>query len=124
MAKKFRSATATIMYLMQLSHPQVYNATRNCLRMMSNAQQEHWKSLVHFLKYVTGTPDRGLTLAPNRIWNGDMNFELRIVGRSDSDYAANTDDQRGISGSRVFIEGAPACFQSARVNLLIRKTLI
>ena len=41
-----------------------------------------------------------------------MNFKLRIAGRSDSDYAANTDDRRSVSGSRVFIEGAPACFQS------------
>ena len=43
-----------------------------------------------------------------------MNFELRIAGRSDSDYAANTDDRRSISGSNwVFIEGAPACFRNA-----------
>ena len=97
---------------MQWPYPEVYNATRNCSRMMSNPQQQHWKPLTHLIKYVAGTPDRGLTLAPNRIWNGDMNFELRIMGRSDSDYAAITDDQRGISGSCVFIEGAPACFRS------------
>ena len=42
-----------------------------------------------------------------------MNFKLRIAGRSDSDYAANTDDRRSVSGSQVFIEGAPACFRSA-----------
>ena len=110
---------------MQWSRPEVYNATRNCSRMMSNPQQQHWKPLTHLIKYVAGTPDRGLTLAPNHIWNGDMNFELRIMGRSDSDYAANTDERHSISGSCVFIEGSPACFQSARVNLLIvRKTLI
>jgi hypothetical protein len=74
LAKKFRSATATIMYLMQWSRPEVYNATRNCSRVMSNPQQQHWKPLVHLMKYVTGTPGRGLTLAPNRIWNGDMDF--------------------------------------------------
>ena len=66
-AKKFRSATATIMYLMQWSRPKVYNATRNCSRMMSNPQHQHWKPLMHLIKYVTGTPDRGLTLAPYRI---------------------------------------------------------
>jgi hypothetical protein len=81
--------------------------------MMSNPQQQHWKPLIHLFKYVMGTPNRGLTLTPNRIWNGDMNFELPIAGRSDSDYAANTNDRRSISGSSVFIEGAPACFRRA-----------
>jgi hypothetical protein len=42
-----------------------------------------------------------------------MNFQFRIASLSDSDYAANTDDRHSISGSRVFIEAAPACFQSA-----------
>jgi hypothetical protein len=42
-----------------------------------------------------------------------MNFQFRIAGRSDSDYAVNTDDRHSISGSCVFIEAAPECFQSA-----------
>jgi hypothetical protein len=80
---------------------------------MSNPQQQHWKPLVHLIKYVMGAPERGLTLAPNCIWNGDMDFEFCIAGRSDSHYAANTDDSRSVSGGCVFIEAAPACFRTA-----------
>ena len=54
-----------------------------------------------------------MILAPNTIWNGDKDFEFIIHGRSDSDYAANTDDRRSVSGGRVFLNEAPVVFRSA-----------
>ena len=81
--------------------------------MMSSPQEQHWKPLIHLIKHMTGTMNRGLVCAPNRTWDGDMTFEFRIMGRFDSEYAVNTDDRCSISGSQVFIESAPACFRSA-----------
>jgi hypothetical protein len=40
--------------------------------MMSRPQDQHWKPLIHLIKYVTGTKNRRLVCAPNRIWDGDM----------------------------------------------------
>lgn len=42
-----------------------------------------------------------------------MDFKWRIAGRSDSDYAANTDDRRSVSGGRVFLNESPIQMRSA-----------
>ena len=47
------------------------------------------------------------------MWGGSRKFKFRIHGRSDSDYAANIDDRRHISGGRVFMNNAPVTFRSA-----------
>ena len=69
-------------------------------------------AIKHLARYMVGTPNRGLVLAPKRVWSGDMDFKFRISGRSDSDYAACKDDRRSVTGSRVFLDGAPVAFRS------------
>ena len=71
------------------------------------------KALLSMMKYIVATKNRGLVLSPDTLWNGNKSFHFRIHGRSDSDYAANTDDRRSISGGRVFLNGAPVMFRSA-----------
>ena len=110
---KYRSGTAICMFKMQWSRPDIYNAMRDCARHMSDPHPPHQKALDHLMKYVVGTKDRGLVLSPNRIWDGDRNFEFRIHGRSDSDYATNKDDRKSISGGRVFLEECPVIFRSS-----------
>jgi hypothetical protein len=39
-------------------------------------------------------------------------FEFIITGMSDSDYATNTDICKSVSGSAMFLEGAPVVMQS------------
>ena len=61
-------------------------------------------------------------LSPDTVWNGSKEFEFTIHGRSDLDYAGNTDDRRSVSGGRVFLNGAPVTFRSATqksVTLLV-----
>ena len=47
------------------------------------------------------------------MWDGNSEFMFQICGRSDSDYAANKDDRRSISGGVVFLEGCPITFRSS-----------
>ena len=81
--KTYRSATATCVYIMQWSRSNIYNTIR------------------------------GLELAPDTIWNANKDSEFTIHGRSDSDYAANTDNRRSVYGSRVFMNEAHVVFRSA-----------
>jgi hypothetical protein len=110
---KYRSGTAICMFMMQWSRPDIQNATRGCSRMMAWPGGDHQKALNHLMHYVVSTKERGLVIAPERIWDGSADFLFRIHGRSDSEYAANTDDRRSVSGARVFVEGAPVVFRSA-----------
>ena len=59
---------------------------------------------------MISTENRGLVLAPKENWSPE--YEFKIHGRSDSDYATNPDDHRSISGGRVFMNGAPLSFRS------------
>ena len=71
------------------------------------------KGLLHLIKYVATTKNRGLVIKPTMIWNGEKEFKFKISRRSDSDYAANTDDRRSVSGGRTFLESAPVIHRSA-----------
>jgi hypothetical protein len=110
---KYRSGTATCMFIMQWSRPEIYNATRGCARQMSAPRLAHKKALTHLMRYIVATKNRGLILSPTRVWDGSRDFKFRIRGRADSDYAANTDDRRSVSGGRVFLECCPTTFRSA-----------
>ena len=110
---KYRSGTAKLMFLMQWSRPDIYNAVRGLARHMSTPQAKHVKAMHNCMQYVLATRNRGLRLKPEGKWNGRKGFKYRIHGRSDSDYAANTQDRRSISGGRTFLNGAPVVFRSS-----------
>jgi hypothetical protein len=40
-------------------------------------------------------------------WNGSPSYEFVITGRSDSDYAKDTDTRRSVSGTSTFLSGSP-----------------
>lgn len=112
-ATKYRSGTAICMYMMQWSRPDIYNATRDLARHMAAPAAQHEKALRHLIHYVTSTPNRGLTLSPDRVWYGGKAFLWKLHCRTDSNYAANIDDRRSVSGTRVFLNGSPISFRSA-----------
>ena len=80
---------------------------------MKEPREAHAKALQTLMKYVVFTKNRGLVLAPTTMWNGDEGFKFRINGRSDSDYAGNTDDRKSITGGRVFVNDTLVAFRSS-----------
>eukprot|EP01082_Thalassiosira_pseudonana_P000277 g29.t1 g29 contig1:64548-67487(+) len=112
-ATNYRSGTATLMFIMQWSRPDIFNATRGCARHMSAPGTVHNDALYWLIHYVISTRNRGLVLEPDRVWDGSSKFKFRIGGRADSNYAANEDDRRSVTGGRVRLEGCPVTFRSA-----------
>ena len=112
-ATRYRSLVALIMYIMQWSRPDVYNAGRSLARYMHAPNESHWKALHYCLAYIMGTSNRGLVIRPSRLWNGSKDFEFIIHGRSDSNYAADVDDRCSVTGCRTFLENSPVCHRSA-----------
>ena len=70
------------------------------------------------MKYIVATKNRGLVLSPDTMWNGGVDVEFEIHVRSDSDYVANIDDRRSISGGRVFLNGAPVFLRAQRRQIV------
>ncbi len=101
------------MHMMKYSRPDMYNAVCNLGRHMTLATQVHYDAMLRMMKYVDDRSDRGLVLNPTQKWNGSKEHEFVISGRSDSDYAKDTQTQKSISGYRVLLEGAPVMFKSS-----------
>jgi hypothetical protein len=93
--------------MMRWSRPEVLNAVQELLRYMAGASMAHVKAMHRTMKYCIGTASRGLLLKPNGEWDGDPAYEFVITGRSDSDYAKDTDTHRSMSGTSTFLNGSP-----------------
>jgi hypothetical protein len=65
------------------------------------------------MQYLKCTKDAGLFLKPERKWDESDSFQFKINGRSDSDYAKDTQTRRSNTGYVVYVEGAPVMHQSA-----------
>jgi hypothetical protein len=65
------------------------------------------QAMLRCMQYLKCTKDAGLLLKPTRKWDGTNDFQFKIRGRSDSDYAKCTWLRRSVSGYMVFLEDAP-----------------
>ena len=110
-AKMCQSAAATCMYMMQWSHPNIFNAVHGLARHMTAPREAHVRALMVLIKYIMSTKNRGLVLLPKQHWSPEYKF--KVHGQLDSDYATNPDNRRSISGGRVFVNGAHVLFHGA-----------
>ena len=109
----YRSGVGKAMHIMQYSRPDTYNAVCDLERHMTSATQVHLDAMLRLIKYVSDTKERGLVLNPTRSWDGTKDHEFIISGRSNSDYAKDTQMRKSISGYRVLLEGAPVMMKSS-----------
>ena len=83
---------------------------------MKCAAQRHMIAMYRVMRYCLVTPERGLVLKPQGVWNGDKNYEFEIMGMSDANYATDPSTRKSVSGYSVFLEGAPVSMKSGQQN--------
>ena len=83
------------------------NAVRDLSRYNTNGSEYHINAKHRAMRYAMSTPNRGLTLAPSAVWNGDPAYEFKIHGAADASYKPYEDAGPSVSGFAVFLEGAP-----------------
>jgi hypothetical protein len=113
MQAHYRTGVGKLLHMMRWTRPEIQNAVRGLSKFMSGATLVHYRAMLRVMNYCVTTANRGLELKPDRKWNGDPQFEFLITGRSDSDYATDTDTRKSVSGSAVFLEGAPVVMRSS-----------
>ena len=93
----------------------IYNVTRH----MTVAGRTHNDAMVHTMEFCMTTPERGLVLKPHgdcdRI-NTDYEFEVAL--KMDSHDAKCPDTRRSITGSVVYLNGAPVAFRSSTQKMV------
>ena len=109
--KTFRSGVGKLSHLKRWSRPEIGNAVRELTRMTGKAGMTHMTAMKRCMKCCLGTSERGLMLKPDAVQDGDPNFEFRINGKSDSDFAKDP-SRRSVSGWSTFLCGAPVTEKS------------
>jgi hypothetical protein len=106
------------MYHMQYSCPDIAQAMRDLTRHMTRGDKTHMQARLRCMQYLTCTKDAGLLLKPTRKWDGTNDFQFKIRGRSDSDYAKCTWSRRSVLGYMGFLEDAPVMHQSVTQKIV------
>ena len=116
---KFRSAVGKLLHMMRWSRPEIYNAVRECSRRMSKASPDHMKAVLRIMKYCAKTKDRGWELKPSRKWDGiDLNFEFKIRGKADSNFATCKETRKSVTGYCVWLEDSLVAVKSGMQKIV------
>ena len=51
----------------------------------------------HMMAYCVAIPNHGITITPNKVWNGSADKIFKISGCADSDYAKNVEMQQSVN---------------------------
>jgi hypothetical protein len=95
--KRYCSGVGQLPHMMCWSRPETLNAVRELSRFMQGAMGVHVKVMHRVMKYSVGTPNRGMYLKPNTVWDGSPDFKFMINGRSDSDNAKDMERRCSVS---------------------------
>jgi hypothetical protein len=103
----YRSGVGKLMHLKRWSRPEMNNAVRDLSRYNGDGSEEHVDAMHRAMPYAIGTPNRGLVLAPNAVWDGNPSFEFSIHGTADASYKPYKDSGQSVGGHAVFLNDAP-----------------
>ena len=76
-------------------------------KMMGQGNTEAIKYMHRCIEHYVGTPTRGVTLRPQRKWDGTKDYKFVIDDRSDSDYTKDPGTRKLVTGTRVSVNGSP-----------------
>ena len=86
----YKELVGALLYIWVCTRPEIAYIVGVLSRYMSCSTWEHWQAAKGVLRYLRGSPDRGLTFEGS---NG-----LELVGYCDADYAGDIDSRRSTTG--------------------------
>ena len=118
--KLYQQKVGLILYLTKTSRPDIGNQARELSQYMSHPGPEHWKLLQKTISYLYSTMEKGLTISKTE--NDTNSFVL--TGYCDSDFAANKNDRRSVTGYLIQLNGSTIqksnlrpLYQAPRLNM-------
>ena len=113
----YRSGVGKMLHMMRWSRPDILNAVRDLSRFMSAATAANLKAMKRVMQYVVATPDRGLTLQPDGVWNGSPSYEFEVSGMSDSEYGKDP-SRKSVNGWSTYLNGAMVSAKSKMMPII------
>jgi hypothetical protein len=102
----YRNATGGIMYLLK-TRPDLTYSISEISRFMNNPGKEHWRGVVHILRYLKGTKHLKL------MYVGGRN-EMKLTGYADATWGDDKDDRRSTSGFVFMLNGRPITWKTKK----------
>ena len=97
--KYFRSGVGKLLYMARWSRPDIQNAVRELSKQSQRPTLAHEKAMHRVMKFCVDTPERGWFLNSTRRWDGiDREFQFRVRGKADADFAKCPKTRRSVSG--------------------------
>lgn len=103
----YQQLVGSLMYTMVATRPDIAYAVGACARYLSNYGQAHWAAAKRVLRYLLGTPHKGLLYA--RSGQGVL-----LTAYTDSDHAMAWDDRRSTGGYVMMVGGAAVSWSSKK----------
>jgi hypothetical protein len=95
-APQYRRLVGKLIYL-TITRPDICFAVNQVSQHMKEPTKYHWSMIERILRYLKGSPGRG-------IWMG-KNGSTEIVGYSDADWGGDRNDRKSTSGYCTFVGG-------------------
>ncbi|KAH9119485.1 hypothetical protein LEN26_011626 [Aphanomyces euteiches] len=109
----FRQGIGSLMYLMLGTRPDLAYAVQALSRYLNNPGKSHIGKMKQVMRYVAGTIDYGL------VYRGT---DLNLRGYTDSDYAANPDTRRSVSGYCTYVGDCLVSWSSQCQRIVAQST--
>ncbi len=108
-----RSGVGKLMYQTQYLRPDIAQEVQYLARYMSCGNLKMLEVMKRCMGYILFTKETGLLLKPSHKWNGYNKHQFCIRGKSDSDYAKDTQTRYSVSGYAVYFEDALTMHRNA-----------
>jgi hypothetical protein len=110
---KYQRLVGRLLYLCH-TRPDIAYAVSIVSRYMHEPRSAHMDAVQRILRYLKGTPGKGLLFRSNG--------HLTIDGYSDADWASCLDDRRSTSGYCVFVGGNLVAWRSKKQSVVSKST--
>ncbi|KAG5734041.1 Copia protein, partial [Termitomyces sp. T112] len=104
--KPFKEVLGSLMYAQIRTRPDISFAITSLSRFMSNPGKPHWLALQHVMRYIKATLHYRLR------YGGEGYQDYMPQGYYDSDYAADIDTRKSVSGGVYLQAGGPTSWSS------------
>ena len=104
-AAKYRSLVCSVLFCAQTTRPDVAFACNKLARTLKEPTQGAWNDLVYMLRYLSGTPDKGLH------YDGGTH-RTTLTMYVDADFKADLATGRSVAGAVFMLNGAAVAWSS------------
>jgi hypothetical protein len=119
MRTKYRSGIGKLRYLATWLRPDILNSVREVSQHMKAPTQGHYSAMKKIMEFCIAMSGRGRKTEPTQRWDGTMEFEFIVSGKSDSTYNQCPETRRSVSGNTTEVNGVPVITKSTMQETIV-----